>query len=153
MSILKIVGIALGIIGPIIAGASWLFGVYDARRDVNQALYLDAALRESGFVSNIRYRVYFAFNADPDYRVKEFNDETALEVAVERRNHSAMDALLPRVSEDTFLAVLSKACAENDQAGISLLFKKRYPVARPFEGDACLEYIGYWQREGVEKWR
>jgi hypothetical protein len=136
MAMKAAVSISIGAFCLAVAAGSWIFGIYDARRDANQALVLDASLRDSGFVSRIRYKVHLFFGADPDRDGTAYWGESALEAATRRHNQSALDALTPIVSEETFEAALSKACAAGNEVGVSLLISGRYPdngqrISRP----------------------
>lgn len=129
--------IGIGILCFSATTSSLIFGVYDARRDANQALILDASLRDSGFVSDMRHKVHLFFGADPNRSGQDYWGESALEVATRRHNLSALDALVPRVNDEMFRNTLIKACEAGNEVGATLLTQRRYPESPSPAGAPC----------------
>lgn len=120
-----VLSVSTGIFSLLIVTASWVFGVFDARRDATQALYLEVLLNKPTFVSRIRYGVHVFFWADANRRFIEFGGLTVLDVAVGKGNFYAIGKIAPLVQDDVFEAALKRACEADEHRVIEKLISSR----------------------------
>lgn len=120
-----VLSVSVGIFSLLIVTASWVFGVFDARRDATQALYLEIALNKPTFFSRIRCDVHIFWGADSNRRFVEFGGLTVLDVAVDRGNLYAIDKIAPLVQDDVYEAALKRACEADDLRVVEKLISSR----------------------------